>query len=70
MKYILVLLFPVLLYSQQEYKYDLNKSNLPTWVKEMYKLNPNPAKVESFFAEVKTFAPIPIVTLSKILIFW
>ena len=33
MKYILVLLFPVLLYSQQEYKYDSNKSNCQFFTK-------------------------------------
>mgnify|MGYP001334389047 CR=1 FL=1 len=39
MKYILVLLLPALLFCQQEYRYDSNKSNLPIWVKEMYKTN-------------------------------
>ena len=51
MKYILVLLLPALLFCQQEYRYDSNKSNLPIWVKEMYKTNPNPAKVESLYKD-------------------
>ena len=51
MKYILVLLLPALLFCQQEYRYDSNKSNLPIWVNEMYKTNPDPAKVESLYKD-------------------
>ena len=50
-KILITLLFPIFILSQNEYKYDVNSSNLPNWVKEMYKENPNPGKVEALYKE-------------------
>ena len=50
-KILITLLFPIFILSQNEYKYDINSSNLPNWVKEMYKENPNPGKVEALYKE-------------------
>ena len=36
-------------YSQLEYKYDANSTNLPYWVQEMYSENPDPGKVELLY---------------------
>tara|TARA_B100000945_G_C19945952_1_gene396193 strand:+ start:248 stop:523 length:276 start_codon:yes stop_codon:yes gene_type:complete len=52
MKYTFILFFiHLFIFSQGEYKYDIKKSNLPTWVKEMYKEDPNPGKVESLYKD-------------------
>ena len=50
MKYFFyLLLIPSLFLSQSEYKYDSKRSDLPNWVNEMYKDEPNPGKVESLY---------------------
>ena len=46
---LILILFPFYLYSQVEYKYDSKNIDLPSWVKEMYKENANPGKVESLY---------------------
>ena len=48
---VVILLMPFFIYSQNEYKYESNNTSLPNWVKEMYKENPNPGKVEALYKQ-------------------
>ena len=50
-KILITLLLPIFILSQNEYRYDTDNINLPNWVKEMYKENPNPGKVEALYKE-------------------
>ena len=51
-KILITLLLPIFILSQNEYRYDTDNINLPNWVKEMYKENPNPGKVEALYKRI------------------
>jgi len=50
-KLLVFLLCSTFSYSQSEYKYDANSSNLPNWAQEMYSKDADPGKVEVLYGD-------------------